>query len=831
MCIRGGFFLLLMRNIILVFFGLILFSIEVKSQKFSYVYNTNYSGCYTLGKIELIPIDSTRQLIYRMISNDCNYPVRDPQDSPIFDSLPPCEYTIRAYDQFGDSVTRAIKVGLQIKTNFTLRCDSLVRGDHLISFHKFYNYNDSSGEYSTGPGNPPYMIKVKENGIVSGEFVFPGDDSILSIKYNNDPLIQKEFFIYDGCGDSSSAKTPALEDNVQLLVERTCDQTYSVYPTLINSNFNQPIKGFNYTWYQNDKVVSDSFNVKLSQFDPSDRLRMVMKSGDCIVEADEVISIDTSLTILTIELRSLKQAFCSADSVVLNTIITSSGPFVLDWNTGSTADSILVKDSGVYTVIIQNYQGCADTASIQIQQSNPVFSNTLVTQNLCFAESNGKIDLSVSGGLAPYTFNWNDRSGDEDRTGLPNGNYSVRVVDSVGCEISAVFNINSPPPLLLTLSAYAADCIPARNGRVIASASGGTPPYRYEWNNGLTVAQVDTLSPGLYTVKLLDNNQCSSTFSFRIDDLNPLRRSHQDTICDQTFLKVGNSTYTVSGRYTDSLKTNKGCDSIITTFLTVNAPVDFTLKTKDPTCTDFTDGKVQINDIKGNAPFLITLNDKVISGTQVSPITPGNYVVKIKDRFNCVREKGLAISNPPVIHLNLGRDTIIPFGDSLTILPMSNLLPKDIKQITWQTSPMQNNCVDCNAIYIYKPTDDHTLKATIESITGCKVSDEILVQVNHEFKVFVPNIFMPGNATNPQNQLLTVHGGKLVEKINFFRIFNRYGDLVFEGRDFLPNDTSIAWDGRFKGQDAAQGVYVYAAEVVFVDGRAKVLKGDVTLMR
>ncbi|MEP7324101.1 MAG: gliding motility-associated C-terminal domain-containing protein, partial [Saprospiraceae bacterium] len=680
-------------------------------------------------------------------------------------------------------------------------------------------------------GNPPYTIKLKENGIVTKEVLFPNDDSILSFKYFNDPLVPKEFFIYDACGDSASQKFLGSQGKVQLLVEKACDQTYSVRSTLNNSNFDQPIKGFNYTWYQNDKIVSDSFNVKLSQFDPSDRLRMVMQSGDCIVEADEVISIDTTVTTLNIELRSVKQVFCGAVSVVLNTVINSSGPFVLDWNTGATTDSILVKDSGVYTVIIQNYQGCADTASIQILQSNPVFTNTLVTQNLCFAEANGKLDLSVSGGLSPYTFIWNDRSGDEDRTGLPNGNYSVRVVDSVGCEISAVFNINSPPPLLLTLSAHAADCIPAHNGKVIASASGGIPPYRYEWNNGLMVAEVDTLSPGFYTVKLLDINQCSSMFSFRIDDLNPLRRSHQDTICDQAFLKVGNSTYTVSGRYTDSLKTSKGCDSIITTFLTVNLPVDFILKTKDPTCTDFTDGNLQINDIKGSAPFLITLNDKVISGTQVSPIAPGNYVVKIKDRFNCVLEKGLAISNPPAIHLNLGRDTIIPFGDTLTILPVSNLLAKDIKQITWQTSPMQNNCVDCNAVYIYKPTDDHTLKATIESITGCKVSDEILVQVNHEFKVFVPNIFMPGNATNPQNQFLTVHGGRLVEKINFFRIFNRYGDLVFEGRDFLPNDTSIAWDGRFKGQDAAQGVYVYAAEVVFADGRAKILKGDVTLMR
>ncbi|MEP7324072.1 MAG: hypothetical protein ABI761_19240, partial [Saprospiraceae bacterium] len=156
-----------MRNIVLAFFSLILFSVDGEGQKFSFQYNTFYSGCNTVGKIVLFPNDTSRQLVYRMVSNDCNFALRDLQDSPIFDSLPPCEYIIRAYDQFGDSMTRSIKVGLQIKTLFTLRCDTLERGDHVINFHIFYNYDLNSGEYSSGPGNPPYTIKLKENGIVT----------------------------------------------------------------------------------------------------------------------------------------------------------------------------------------------------------------------------------------------------------------------------------------------------------------------------------------------------------------------------------------------------------------------------------------------------------------------------------------------------------------------------------------------------------------------------------------------------------------------------------------------------------------------------------------
>ncbi|MBK6391918.1 MAG: gliding motility-associated C-terminal domain-containing protein [Saprospiraceae bacterium] len=78
---------------------------------------------------------------------------------------------------------------------------------------------------------------------------------------------------------------------------------------------------------------------------------------------------------------------------------------------------------------------------------------------------------------------------------------------------------------------------------------------------------------------------------------------------------------------------------------------------------------------------------------------------------------------------------------------------------------------------------------------------------------------------------MKVYGGSQVSKINYFRIFNRFGDLVFEATDFLPNDTGYAWDGLLKGADAAPGVYIYVAEVSFADRSVRVVKGDITLVR
>lgn len=210
---------------------------------------------------------------------------------------------------------------------------------------------------------------------------------------------------------------------------------------------------------------------------------------------------------------------------------------------------------------------------------------------------------------------------------------------------------------------------------------------------------------------------------------------------------------------------------------------------------------------------------------------PGNYVIKVRDRFDCVKEKGFAITNPPKINFNLGKDTTLAYGDTLIINPSTSLPSKDIKRITWLTSSLQGTCILCDSIYKYLPKEDHTLKATIESITGCKVTDEINILVDHDFKVFVPNVFMPQVAAQSENLSLTVYGGKQVVKVNYFRIFNRYGDEVYEARAFQPNDRSVAWDGRYKGSDAAEDVYVYLAEIVFADGSIRVVKGDVTLIR
>ena len=107
--------------------------------------------------------------------------------------------------------------------------------------------------------------------------------------------------------------------------------------------------------------------------------------------------------------------------------------------------------------------------------------------------------------------------------------------------------------------------------------------------------------------------------------------------------------------------------------------------------------------------------------------------------------------------------------------------------------------------------------------------DEIVVRVRKDRLIYIPNAFTPND--DGFNDLFMIHGGQGVKQIKTFRIFNRWGEILYEGYNFQPNDPDFGWNGKFKEERLNPGVFVYLAEVEFIDGRVEIYKGDVTLVR
>jgi gliding motility-associated-like protein len=118
---------------------------------------------------------------------------------------------------------------------------------------------------------------------------------------------------------------------------------------------------------------------------------------------------------------------------------------------------------------------------------------------------------------------------------------------------------------------------------------------------------------------------------------------------------------------------------------------------------------------------------------------------------------------------------------------------------------------------------------TASNATGCSTSDTIIFNVRNSTSLFIPNVFSP-NATNADNSSLKVFGTEVSESGFNFRVFNRWGELVFETNNFgFAN--SVGWDGNFNGDPQPMGAYTYTLTGTFNNGRTIELVGTVTLIR
>jgi len=777
---------------------------------------TRYEACDTAGgTIQIVPFDPSKKFTYLMVTNDCGFPLRTLQDSGVFNGLPPCRYSFKIYDETGDSTLMpGIKLGLQLSGFEIFQC----QGISPDSFYRMFNFHN---------GKPPYTLRARKGSVwLPDLLVITSESSVAVFDTLKDQSIQ--YYVIDSCGDSDQIPIPRGLRTQVLDREILCDDAQILSFPLQQDDLDWTRLDVKFQWKLDGNIIGDSSAVKLEAPLRTGTVIVRVAKGSCFFNYFSPLVPEPS-KIINLQATSDKTVLCSDDIAQIAVSVNLSRPTKINWSTGDSVFSIQATRAGIYTAVAENDAGCLDTAVVIIDSSD-FRLNAALSHNNCFAEAKAEIDLTLTGGRLPFLYEWEDNVNTEDRTNLTNGKYKIRVIDSALCALQDSFEITSPPPLLLRLTATAADCAIAKNGKVFTSVQGGVPPYTYQWSNGLTVPAVDTLVPGTYTFTVLDSNLCTSPFTFSIGELAPFTSLRVDTICANASLQVGSSSYNITGRYVDTLVTTRGCDSILTTFLTVNLPVDFRLTAQSPGCIDRNDGILNINDPLGFPAFTYYLNDKLINSSQVTGLAPGNYVVKLTDRLGCTTEKGIALTQPERIQVSLGRDTLVHFGDSLQLHINSNLASSGIKNVQWTTNPSNSNCINCGPDYSYVPTTDHVIKAVLEGISGCKAEDEILVRVSRDFKVFIPNIFKP-NSPSPENQYLTIQGGNQISQIKYFRIFNRFGDRVFEAENFMPDDFLQGWDGKFRNADAAADVYIYIVDLVYIDGTVKLIKGDFVLMR
>ena len=118
---------------------------------------------------------------------------------------------------------------------------------------------------------------------------------------------------------------------------------------------------------------------------------------------------------------------------------------------------------------------------------------------------------------------------------------------------------------------------------------------------------------------------------------------------------------------------------------------------------------------------------------------------------------------------------------------------------------------------------------TVTDPNGCIAADSLKILVQKNRPLFIPNTFSPN--ADGSNDYFTIFGGPSARSIRLLRVFDRWGELLFEGKDLPIGSEPLGWDGSYKGQALPSATYIYYAEVEFIDGAIIPVKGDVNLLR
>jgi gliding motility-associated-like protein len=218
-------------------------------------------------------------------------------------------------------------------------------------------------------------------------------------------------------------------------------------------------------------------------------------------------------SIPTVTSSSLNDDCYSSGSGLANiNVIGGAGAYTFSWSNGSNTEDILNIVAGNYTVTITDAANCTLTESVVVNQDSLPTANASMQNVSCFGETDGLIDVTVSGGISPYTYVWDNGLGNnEDLNNLTAGIYNLTVTDANNCSVSLSTALVEPTALALTLDVTNTGT--GSDGQIMVVSNGGTTPYTYSWNDPLTQSSSTAigLAPGNYQVIVIDSEGCQKS--------------------------------------------------------------------------------------------------------------------------------------------------------------------------------------------------------------------------------------------------------------------------------------------------------------------------------
>ena len=393
----------------------------------------------------------------------------------------------------------------------------------------------------------------------------------------------------------------------------------------------------------------------------------IRDANNCTVILNQNI---TQPAILNLTQSAITPATCGANNGSVTVAPAGGTPaytYTIDGGASQASPTFNGLAAGVHNVVVTDAQGCTSNLSVTITASNAPIASVLNQTNVsCFGGVNGTVIIGVAGGSSPFTYSiGGPAQASNTFTNLTAGTYTATVTDVNGCPGSVTFTITSPPQLTFTTALTPASCNGVCDGQIQVNAAGGTMPYQYSSNNGITYAlanPITGLCAGTIPVVVKDANGCLTNANVVITQPTPISGTFVNTnpicngACDGTITATpsgGTPTYQYSlnggafqasnailgacgGNNTIIIQDANGCQ--FTSVQTLIDPPGFGIDTTvvvESNC-GFNNGEITVVANGTNGPFTYSMDGGPFqsSGTWTN-LYGGAYEITAVDQLGC----------------------------------------------------------------------------------------------------------------------------------------------------------------------------------------------------
>ncbi len=465
----------------------------------------------------------------------------------------------------------------------------------------------------------------------------------------------------------------------------------------------------------------------------------------------------------------------------LSTLAGGAGDYAYSFGGGPFGPSGRLENLpvGIVNVTVRDANGCEFPQAIFVdeRQLGLVAGSTGFIEPTCNGDADGQLDIQIANGIPDFRYDFGSGFQAQPRQGgFSAGTYPVTAVDAEGCTGEFEINITEPPLLELALQADSSSCFGANDGSVFATPSGGRPLYLLAWSDGVVGTDRVNLGPGTYRVALTDSLGCTLTDSVTLVDPGEIVA----TVVDQI----------------------------------------------DLVCFGDASGLIALG-VTGGSPEYTYSADGVNfqSDSLLSRLPAGNYTLYVRDRNGCQDSLTTSLDQPEQFVLETDTSVRLVLGNDTSLFVRSNYSP-----VIYRWGPDSLNCLtpDCSRVRVM-PVQSGDIFVTGVSPAGCVDTAFVSFSVIEDLATYIPNVISPND--DGQNDHFTVYGGRALARVEELRVYDRWGGLVYQSEAPFPaNDPQLGWDGTLGGRRVNGGVYVYYAEVSYINGRTVGYRGDVTVL-